>query len=236
MESIQKTARICGALYLCSAVAAGLPLIYVSNYLIVPGKPSETAKNILASEMLFRASIASELVGAIVFIFMARALYRLMNAVDHSYTSLMVTLVLLSVPISFANALNEIAALTLVRGDSPLAVFDESQRHALAMLFLGLHQDGVGLANIFWGLWLFPFGMLVIKSGFLPRLLGALLILNGVALVTVSLTALLLPAALDAVNRFAIFPELGELWAMGWLLIKGVRVPGQTAEPTPAHD
>jgi hypothetical protein len=220
----QKTARIAGALYLLSAATAGVPLIYAPNALIVDGDAAATAHNILASERIFRCCIVSELIGAVVFIFVARALYRLMSGVNKTYASLMVILVLVSVPITFLNVLNEIAALTLMHGSSFLSVFDSSQRDALAMLFLGLHTDGANVANIFWGLWLFPFGVLVMRSGFLPRILGAWLIANGVALVSVSLVGLLLPDHLNAVNRVAILPELGELWIMAWLLIKGVRV------------
>jgi hypothetical protein len=115
------------------------------------------------------------------------------------------------VPITFVNVLNEIVALRLLHGASFLSVFDKPQRYALAMLFLGLHGDGVTLANIFWGLWLFSFGVLVMISRFLPRILGVLLIINSFAFVVVSLTGLLLPAYLDVVNRFAIIPELGKL-------------------------
>lgn len=225
MNSTQKTARIAGGLYLLSAATAGVPLIYVPSTLIVSGNAAETANKILASEMSFRACIISELIGAIIFIFMVRVLYRLLSGVNKTHASLMVVLVLISVPITFLNVLNEIAALTLLHGDEFLSVFDKPQRDALAMLFLGLHGDGANLANIFWGLWLFPFGVLVMRSGFLPRILGVLLILNCFALVAVSLTALLLPAYLDVVNRSAIIPELGELWMMAWLLIKGVRAP-----------
>jgi hypothetical protein len=96
-------------------------------------------------------------------------------------------------------------------------------------VFLGLHGDGINIANIFNGLWLVPFGILVMRSGFIPRILGILLIADCCALVAVSLTALLLPAYLDIVSRVAIIPELGELWMMAWLLIKGVR-----EQPLPA--
>jgi len=217
-----KTARIAGALYLLSAVAAGLPLIYVSSRLIVPDDATKTSANILASEAVFRACMVSELIGAITFIFVVRALYRLLGEVNKTQASLMVTLVLISVPITFLNVLNEVAALRLLNGDSFLGVVNGAQRDALALLFLNLHGDGASLANIFWGLWLFPFGALVIRSGFIPRILGVLLILNGVALIVVSLTALVLPAHLDSVSRYAMIPELGELWVIGWLLIKGV--------------
>jgi len=225
MNSPRTTARIAGALYLLSAVAAGVPLLYVPGALIVPGDAAATASKILASEMPFRVCIVSELVGAIIFIFLVMTLYRLLHEVNKTHASLMVTLALIPVPITFLNVLNEIAALTLLRGDQLGSALDTPHRDALAMLFLGLHGDGANLANIFWGLWLLPFGLLVMRSGFLPRILGALLILNGFAWVAVSLTALLFPSYPDLVNRIAIIPELGELWMMAYLLIKGVRVP-----------
>ena len=111
MDSPRKTARMAGALYLVSAIAAGVPLIYVSGTLAVAGNAAATAGNILASETLFRASMVSELAGAVIFIFMVRALYRLLVGVDKAQASLMVTLVLISVPITFLNVLMEVAAL-----------------------------------------------------------------------------------------------------------------------------
>jgi hypothetical protein len=230
VNSTQKTAVIAGALYLLSAAAAGVPLIYIPRVLIVDGNAAATTHNILASEMIFRSCIASELVGAIVFIFMVRVLYRLLSGVNETRASLMVTLVLISVPVTFLNVLNEIAALTLMRGADFLSVFDNAQRDALAMLFLGLHADG---ANIFWGLWFLPFGVLVIRSGFFPRILGAWLVADGLALVAVSLIGLLLPVHLIIVSRIAIIPELGELWMMVWLLVKGVRVAPANGYTTP---
>jgi Domain of unknown function (DUF4386) len=119
VNSAKKTARIGGALYLLSAAAAGVPLLYIPNTLIVPRDAAVTANNILASETSFRACIVRELIGATVFIFMVRALYRLLNGVNWSDASLMVTLVLRSVPITLPNALNEIAALALTHGALP---------------------------------------------------------------------------------------------------------------------
>lgn len=223
LSSKLKTARIAGALYLLSAVAAGVPLIYVSGKVIVVDDAAKTAANVLSSEASFRACMVSEVIGAITFIFVVRAFYQLLGEVNKTQASLMVTFVLISVPMTFLNMLNELAALRLLHGDGFFGVINGGQREALALLFLNLHGDGVSLANIFWGLWLFPFGALVIRSGFIPRILGVLLILNGIALIAVSLTALAFPAHLDSVSRYAIMPELGELWMMGWLLIKGVR-------------
>jgi hypothetical protein len=106
-----------------------------------------------------------------------------------------------SIPIALLNVLNEIAALTLIHGADFLSVFDEPQRDALAMLFLNLHFQGFMVAQVFWGLWLIPFGVLVFKSGFLPRILGVLLIIACFGYLTNSLVAFgVLPVA-NAVSR-----------------------------------
>ena len=106
-------------------------------------------------------------------IFLTLALYRLLKGVDQDLARLMVILGSLMVtPIYFLNTLNDVAALLLARGADFLSVFDKPQRDALAMLFLRLHHGGVVANEIFWGLWLFPFGLLVYRSRFLPRILG----------------------------------------------------------------
>jgi hypothetical protein len=136
----------------------------------------------------------------------------------------MVSLVLVSVAITFLNEVNNIAALTLFRGADFLAAFDKPQRDALAMLFLRLHAHGNFVNEILWGLWLFPFGVLVMRSRFLPRILGVLLIVNCFAYVAASLTWLLLPSYGNVVFRAILPALLGELWIMLWFLIKGVKV------------
>ncbi|HEY5574658.1 MAG TPA: DUF4386 domain-containing protein, partial [Anaerolineales bacterium] len=131
---------------------------------------------------------------------------------------------LMVVPIYFLNTLNDAAALMLVRGADFLAVFEKPQRDALAMLFLRLHHHGVVANEIFWGLWLFPFGILVFRSGFLPRVLGVWLIINGFAYLAISFTGLLLPEYESMVFNSALPATLGEIAIMLWLLIKGAKV------------
>src|SRR6266849_691181 len=127
-----------------------------------------------ASETLLRLGIASELIGFIIFIFVVLALYRLFKAVNEKHALAMAILLLVSIPISLLNVLNEIAALVLVSGADFLSAFETRQLDALAYLFLRLHSQGFVVAEIFWGLWLFPLGLLVIRSGFIPRVLGFL--------------------------------------------------------------
>jgi hypothetical protein len=161
------------------------------------------------------------------------ALYRLFKEVDQFLASLMVILGgLMVAPIYFLNTLNDAAALLLVRGADFLAVFDKPQRDALAMLFLRLHHHGVVANEIFWGLWLLPLALLVIRSGFLPRFLGYWLILNGFAYVATSFTGLLLPQYENMVSNITFPALLGEGALVLWLLIKGAKVQ-PLAAPVP---
>jgi hypothetical protein len=135
----------------------------------------------------------------------------------------MMILIVVSVPIAFLNEVNSVAALVLVRGADFLSIFEKPQRDALAMLFLNLHHYGIVVAEIFWGLWLFPLGLLVYRSFFLPRLLGIWLILAGFAWLILSLTSVLWPQYQDKVNTFSQPAMIGEIVFMLWLLIKGAK-------------
>ena len=126
------------------------------------------------------------------------------------------------------NELNAIAALILVRGADFLSIFDKAQRDALAMLFLNLHSHGFGITGIFWGLWLVPLGLLVYRSGFLPRVLGVLLMANCFSYVVNSFTYLILPQYAAIVGRWMMPLGFGELLFMFWLLIMGAK-PKQLA-------
>jgi hypothetical protein len=177
MSTIGKQARVAGLLYLLVGLTAPFGLVYVPGRLIVSGNAMATADRLRASESLLRFGIAGELLHQTIFIFLVLALYRLLKAVNEPRAWLMVILgALVSVPIVFLNVVNEPAALMLVSGASFLSVFNKDQLDALAFLFLRLHGQGLVVAQIFWGLWLFPFGVLVIQSGFIPRILGYFII------------------------------------------------------------
>jgi hypothetical protein len=222
MNEIQRQAQRAGWLYLLVGLSAPFGLIYVPGRLIVSGSATLTADHIRASESLFRIGIASELFHQTVFIFLVLALYRLLKQVDKSQARLMVILgALVSVPIVFMNVVYELAALALVSGSDYLSVFNKGQLDALAYMFLRIHGQGLVVAGIFWGLWLFPFGALVIRSRFIPRSLGLLLILAGIGNLAGSCTSILLPAYWHLVDPFAMVLELGELPILVWLLVLG---------------
>jgi hypothetical protein len=190
----------------------------------------------LRSEFLFRAGIVSNLIGQIGFMLVPLTLYSLFKSVDKKLAWLMIILVAMSVPVSVVNELNQIAALALLHGDVPSA-FEKPQLDALVMTLLRLNGQGNSLAQIFWGLWLLPFGLLVLKSNLIPRLFGILLIISCLAYLVSSFTLLLLPGYSSDVSMYAIAAGgVGELAVLLWLLIKGVSEPYQsTDQAAPAN-
>jgi hypothetical protein len=226
MHPAKRSARIAGALYLLDAVVGFFSLMYGPG-MIVAGNATATASNVLAHETMFRLGLGAGLISLVVFILLVMALYRLLSGVDKRHAALMVALVLVAAAVGFVDVLSSVAALALFRGASFLAVLDKPQRDALGMLFLGAHRQG--LDQFSWGLWLLPLGVLVMRSRFLPRILGAWLIVSGLGYLTVSLTSLLLPEYATVVSRIAFPALLGELAFMLWLLIMG-------AKPVPLAD
>ena len=234
MSSTRNPGRFAGLLYLLTSIVGFFAMGYVPDKLIVHGNAAATASNISASETLFRLGIAGELIGMVGFIFVALALYDLLKGVNRRHASLMFILIVVSIPIAFVNELNSFAALALVRGADFLSIFEKPQREALAMLFLNLHGRGLVVAEMFWGLWLFPLGLLVYRSRFLPRFLGMWLVLAGFAWVILSLTGILLPQYADRVSTYSQPAVLGEIAFMLWLLIKGAKPPADATDSSAA--
>ncbi len=225
MHPTVKAARIAGAIYLSMVFTAPFSLIYVPSKLIVRGNAAATADNIMAHETMFRLSIFGDLIGQVIFICLGIALYRLLSSVNKTWAALMVGFVLVSAAVGFLNTLNNIAAVILFRGGEFLTVFDKPQRDALGMLFIRLYSQGIFIDEIFWGLWLFPFGLLVFRSGFIPRFIGVWLMINCFGYAALSVIALFFPDYYQAAFRYSQPVLFGELVVMLWLLIKGAKVP-----------
>jgi hypothetical protein len=228
MSLTNNPGRVAGILYLL-LLAAPLRLVYIPSKLFVAGNATATANNIAAHETLFRLGIVGDLFTGTMAIFLVLALYRLFEGVDQNlgFVNLGVLMVILGGPMTaalyFFNVVNDAAALMLARGADFLSVFEKPQRDALAMLFLRLHHHGVLANEIFWGLWLFPFGALVFRSRFLPRILGVWLIIGGFGYLAISFTGFLLPQYQDMVSNIAFPGMLGEVAIMLWLLIMGAK-------------
>jgi uncharacterized protein DUF4386 len=230
MPPTQNPGRFIGLIYLLVSIPGAIALVYVPSKLIVHGNAAATAANIVASETLFRFGIASELVCQVLFMWVVFLLFDLLKSVNQRQASVMLALFVISVPIALLNELNSVAALLLVRSADFLSVVDKPQREAFAMLFLNLHGEGLGIAAIFWGLWLLPLGLLVYRSGFFPSILGILLIANCAYYVATSLTSLALPQYDKLVSRWMMPTQFGELIFMFWLLIMGAK-PKSPADP-----
>ena len=216
-----KTARIAGFLYLIIFPLNVFAMMYIPSNLIVPGDAATTANNIMASEGLFRSGIVSFLIGQTVFILLVLLLYKLLKPVNKNLAVLMVIFFLVGVPIAMLNVLNQFAALLLLSGADYLTAIGADQLHAQVMLFLNLHEHGIQIASIFWGLWLLPLGYLVFKSGFLPRILGVLLMIGFFGYL-IDFFIFFLNLNFDA--PIIQLTSIGELLFPLWLLIKGVNV------------
>jgi len=229
MNLVKNLGRFAGLLYVVASIFGVFGLLYVPSKVIVHGNASATAHNIAGSETLFSLGITSNLMGQALFIFVALALYHLLKDVNRRHALAMLILILVAAPIALLNELNAVAALILVRGPDFLSVFDQPQRDALAMLFLNLHGNGFTVAGIFWGLWLFPLGLLVYRSGFIPRILGVLLMVGCFAYLANSFTSLVLPQYEAGVSRWASPLQAVEILFMLWLLIVGAKPTPQAA-------
>jgi len=218
-----KTARIAGFLYLLLVPLGILGILYIPTTLVVSGDIAATINNIRANESLFRLGIVSAIAAQLVNIFVVLYLYKLLKPVNRGMAQLMVIFLLLGVPIAFLNELTHLAVLLLLNGADYLAVFTPEQSQGMVAFFLDLHQYGIFIAQVFWGLWLFPMGYLVYKSGYLPRIIGILLMIGCFGYLMDSFIFFFVPDFGITVSEFTF---LGEVLLPLWLVIKGVNVEG----------
>lgn len=231
MNELRKTARLAELQYLVMAVAGGFSMLYVPSLLIVPGDTAATVTNILSSERLFRFSLVAGLISQILLLLLVLTLYRLLRPVHPQRAALMVALVVTAVAIACVNLVNPLAALHLLSGADYLEVLGSEAWHAQAMVSPNSYNQGIVIAEVFWGLWLLPFGLLVLRSRFMPRFLGVLLILACLGYLIDCACQFLVPEFAEIVTPFATIPAaIVELSMMVWLLIKGVRDVQPTSE------
>jgi hypothetical protein len=214
--------RVAGLWYLLLVFLGPLRLIYIPEKLFVTGNAAATASNIIAHEWLFRFGMVADLLGAMVLVFLTMAFYRLFRDVDQQLAVLVVILGgVMPALLYIVNVATDASALMVARGADFLNVFDKAQRDALVLLILRQHSHLVTAAEILWGLWLAPLGMLVYRSRFLPRFLGVWLLFNALAYVLISLIGELAPQYSDTAFLFAQPALLAELALTLWLVIRG---------------
>jgi hypothetical protein len=225
MTSIKTTARFAGLLYVVMSILMVFSYMYLPATFIVPGDAAATARRITDAEFMYRIGILTDLAAQILFIFVVLTLYQLFKDVSRTHARLMVVLVCVGVAAEIVNLANHMAPLIFLSGADYLSVFTKPQLDALAM---GSLRSGNSLGQLLlaiWGLWLFPFGILTIKSGFFPRVLGILLMVAGFAYVVSCVTAIVFPAHLALVSKVMMPLYFGELPMVIWLLVMGAKVP-----------
>ena len=229
MTSLKRTARMAGLWYLGFTLGP-FYLLYVPSRTVVRNDAAATAARVLSHETLYRWGMLAETVGTVIFIGLSLALYRLFEDVDRHRARQLTALVLVSSALGLVSVVFSTAALLVFRGGGAFAAFDGQMREAIGMLLVRMHGQANGINQTFWGLWLLPFGWLVVRSRFLPRWLGYWLLLDGVAWVVVGVTWFLAPDYTDALFRYFQPVFLAELFAMLWLLIVGAKEqPGVAA-------
>ena len=224
MNENKKTARIAGLWYLVLAIGAGYTWFYI-NKTFMPESAVLTAQNILATETQYIASILLSIVGQIGFTLLALTLYRLFKNVNKTQARLMLTLVSISVAISFVNIIFQTGALVFLNRASYFTTFTTEQIYELTTMFLHLNIFGVYVVTIFWGLWLFPFAYLAHKSNFFPKVIAYLLVISGICYIFASLSFIISPEVHKTLESYLSIPQtIGEVSVLLWLLIKGVSV------------
>lgn len=237
MNSNKKTARIAGFLYLIVVLTGIFSLMYVPSRIIVWDDAALTFNNITDKENLFRLGIVAGILCYIAFLILPLVLYKLLHHVNKTYAIGMVVLSVVSVPFSLVNLLNKINVLTLIDKPEYLQVLEPSKLQAEVLLSLHYYNNGIQLISIFWGLWLLPFGYLVFRSGFLPKILGILLMIGCFGYLTNFIGKFLFPSYSDlGISPFVSLPaSLGEIGICLWLLIPGVK-RNTVVNETPLQD
>jgi len=228
MSAFRNPGRVVGLWYVSLLLFGPLTLIYIPNKLFVHGDAAATAANIAAHQQLFKIGMLADVVGSIILIFLVLAFYRLFKDVDQYWAVfLVITGGIMPAVLQLVSFVNDAGALLVAQEPSFLNVFDKPQRDALVLLFVQLGESQITAAEILWGAWLFPMGILTYKSGFLPRFIGVWLLINGIAYVVLCASRIMLPGTADKLFLYLQPALFGELVMMFWLLIRGATPPAQ---------
>jgi hypothetical protein len=224
--SMNRLARTAGLLYLVVVLTGTFYLGYVPSRLAAHGDTAARVAHLAQGQALIRWGVAAELACHVAFLLLPLALYRMLASTGRSAAVLMVAFAVAGVPVAFANATHRLDLLTLLGGVDYLQAFTAAQLNARVMLELDAYRHGLLVTEVFWGLWLAPLGWLVFRCGFLPRVLGVLLMLGCLGYLADVLGTLLLPAyPASAVAGYVTLPaSLGEIGTCLWLLLVGVRI------------
>ena len=227
MSSSKRTARIAGLLYLTVVISGFFSIAYVPSQLIVRGDAASTISNLEASRQLYQMGIVAGVICYTAFLVLPLVLYRLLSSVSRNAAALMVAFAVVSVPLALVNLRHQLDVLSLLNRSGLLHGLSIDQLHTQVLLSLEASRNGALITEVFWGLWLLPFGYLVFRSGFLPRILGVFLMLGCFGYLINCLGRVLSPgySASTFASLISIPSAIGEIGTCLWLVVAGVRVP-----------
>lgn len=226
MSTRDYQARIAGLLYVAMAVTSTIALSIIPSWSTGGGGLQGIAEKIAAAPFQYRLGIVCDLASQVFFVALVLALYELLKGVNRRLALLMVALVLVQVPMAFANLLLGAAPLALQSGADYLSAFSKNELDAFTAAVLHVRGYGIKLIMVFWGLWLLPLGLLIFRSAFIPRILGVLLVIGCFGHLAVGLTSLLFPNYELAIAPLTAL-AFGEILIALWLLLKGAPLAPQ---------
>lgn len=215
-------ARLAGFTYLILVLTGIFYLLYAPKQFIVWSDAATTASNILNNEFIFRVWVFVGILSNIAFLILPFILYKLFESVDKTMASLMVILSVVSIPVSLAYAISLLDILTLSSSAQYLETLEIGQIHTQIMLAFKSYFNGMTIVQVFWGLWLFPFGYLAYKSNYLPNILGIALMMGCFGYLIKFSGRILFPDT--DIPGFVGYPSaFGEIGICLWLLIMGIK-------------
>lgn len=230
MSSPKRLARIAGFLYLLNGIVSGFAFGYVLTKVYEPGHAAATAAKLVANSGLARAGVVADLFQATEWAFLAMALYLLLRHVHKGAATAMVVLVAIGSAITCINEVFQFESIRVATDPSYTTGLGAAGSSSLALLLLDIHHYGFLIAQIFFGLWLVPFGYLAYTSGMFPKALGIALVVGAACYLVGTLAVFLIPDSGEKINAFITIPSaVAEISMVLYLLVIGVRTPKPAA-------
>lgn len=225
MEPTKRTARTAGLFYLVIVFGGIFYLRYVPVSLFDRDHMAVTIQNLNAHTTLFRLGIVAEIISNLFYLLLVLTLYKLFQQVNKGCAMVMVLFVAISIVMDFVNLQNRLAILSLIEGAPQLRTFSPAVLQDQVLVYLNIYRNGIRVDEIFWGGWLFPLGYLVYQSGFIPKIIGIILMIGCFGYVADFAGSFFFPHYGDLnITNYVIMPaSIGELSICLWLLIAGVR-------------
>lgn len=215
-------ARIAGAFYLITIIMGVFAEVFVRGALVVRDDAAATATNIMAHEPLYRFGLAADLIMLACYIVVTLLFYALFKPVSKSLSLLAAFFSLVGIAVLAVNSLNHLAPLVVLGSAHYRSAFEMTQLQALALMSLRMHARGYSISGVFFGIYCIMIGYLAFRSGFLPRILGVLMAIGGLAFLTESFAIILWSALAARLPDLGMLGGIAELSLSVWLMVMGV--------------